>query len=130
MGITFLLDTNVVIYLLHGQFEKRAEKFIYSLFEKASVGISVITEIELMCWKSEAPKDIEILASFLREIPIIELDKAIKIRTAEIRKNHRIKLPDAIIAATSMAHELTLISNDKKDFGAISGLKYTSPYSV
>jgi predicted nucleic acid-binding protein len=48
----------------------------------------------------------------------------------KIRRDKKIKPPDAIIAATAIANDYTLISNNDKDFKVIKGLKYINPYSI
>jgi predicted nucleic acid-binding protein len=47
--------------------------------------------------------------------------------TAELRKTYRIKLPDAIIAATSLVYDLTLITSNTKDFKNIKDLQILDP---
>ena len=59
--------------------------------------ISVISEIELLCWKSHSEKDEIILRSFIQDAIVIELETSIKLKTAKIRKSTKLKLPDAII---------------------------------
>ncbi|WP_256565294.1 PIN domain-containing protein [Dyadobacter chenhuakuii] len=49
-------------------------------------------------------------------------------KAAEIRKLHNLKLPDAIIAATAMVYNLTLVTRNTKDFSNISGLTLINPY--
>ncbi|MCF0056736.1 PIN domain-containing protein [Dyadobacter sp. CY356] len=58
----------------------------------------------------------------------IELNKDIKLKTADIRKNYRIKLPDAVIAATAIMYDLSLITHNYKDFENIGGLRIIDPY--
>ncbi len=90
--------------------------------------ISAITEIELLCWKTNNEKDLEILHKFINEAIVFELETAIKLKTAEIRKTHKIKLPDAIIAATALVHDLTLITRNTKDFITIDRLQVVNPF--
>ena len=73
-------------------------------------------------------RDLQILQNFINETTLIELDKEIKLKTADIRKNYRIKLPDAIIAATAFVYDLSLITHNYKDFENINGLKIIDPY--
>jgi len=47
-----------------------------------------------------------------------------------IRRNKKVKTPDAIIAATALAHGFTLITNNEKDFNNINGLKIVNPIKV
>lgn len=78
--------------------------------------ISAITEIELLCWKTATDKDLQVLHNFIDDALVIELEQSIKLKTADIRKMHKLKLPDAIIAATALVYELTLLSRNTADF--------------
>lgn len=130
MGLTYLWDTNTVIYYLQQQFPPEAEKFIDSLLTEAQPCISVITEIELLCWKTATEKDIAVIHNFIQDSVLIELEPPIKLKTAEIRKQHRIKLPDAIIAATAIVYDLTLLTRNTKDFQPITGLACVNPHEL
>lgn len=126
----YLWDTNIVIYFLQNQFPANAEKLIDALLTESSPIISVITEMELLCWKSPQDKDTEVLKSFIDEIQIIELTEQIKYKAVELRKNYIIKLPDAIIAATAIVNDLHLITRNTKDFKNIKRLKLINPFEV
>jgi predicted nucleic acid-binding protein len=88
----------------------------------------VITEIELLCWKNGTEKDMKILKNFIDETKIIDLEKEIKLETIKIRKNHSIKLPDAIIAATAIVKDYSLITRNVEDFKNISNLTLQNPW--
>ncbi|MEZ4891529.1 MAG: type II toxin-antitoxin system VapC family toxin [Saprospiraceae bacterium] len=124
-----LWDTNTVIYFLQNQFPSAAAVYIDSILAKSDPAISVITEIELLCWKTENEEDLEVVQNFIEAVPVIELDKSIKLKTAELRKGFRIKLPDAIIAATAMVYEMTLITRNTKDFSALVELEVVNPFT-
>lgn len=128
MGIKYLWDTNTAIYYLQQQFPPGAEKFIDDLITEEQPVISAITEIELLCWKTATEKDLELLHNFIADALIIELEQAIKFKAADIRKAHRIKLPDAIIAATALVYDLTLVTRNTVDFKNIEGIKMVNPW--
>jgi predicted nucleic acid-binding protein len=128
MGIKYLWDTNTAIYYLQQQFPPSAEKFIDTSIEESGPAISVITEIELLCWKTPSDKDLKVLHNFIDDAMVFELEKEIKLKTAEIRKAHKIKLPDAIIAATALAYDLTLLTRNVSDFNDIEGLNLINPH--
>lgn len=128
MGLKYLWDTNTAIYYLQQQFPSPAEKFIDEVLEDSDPAISVITEIELLCWKTPIEKDVEILHDFINDTQVFELEKDIKLKTAEIRKAHKIKLPDAIIAATALTYDLTLLTRNVSDFKNIDGLRLINPH--
>ena len=130
MGVKYIWDTNTVIYYLQQQFPSSAEKFMDNLVNEARPVISAITEIELLCWKSATEKDLEVLHNFIDDALVIELEQPIKYKTADIRKKHKIKLPDAIIAATSLVYELSLVSRNVSDFKNIDGLQLINPWDA
>lgn len=47
-----------------------------------------------------------------------------------LRKQKKIKLPDAIIAATVLVHGFTIIARNTKDFQHIAGLNYVNPHEL
>lgn len=128
MGIKYLWYTNTAIYYLQQQFPPPAEKFVDKALKDSGPAISVITEIELLCWKTPTDKDLVVLHNFINDALVFELDKDIKLKTAEIRKAHKVKLPDAIIAATALAYDLTLLTRNGSDFKNIAGLKLINPH--
>jgi predicted nucleic acid-binding protein len=128
MGIKYLWDTNTAIYYLQQQFSATAEKFMDDLVKEEQTVISAITEIELLCWKAATKKDSEVLQNFINDTLVIELEQPIKLKTADIRKVYRIKLPDAIIAATALVYDLTLLSRNTSDFKNINGIKVLNPW--
>ena len=130
MGINYIWDTNIAIYYLQQQFPVLAERFIDELLSKEMPTISVISEIELLCWRTATEKDLNVLRDFIHDAFVIELEQSIKEKTAEIRKMYKIKLPDAIIAATALVYNLTLITRNVNDFKKIDELRIIDPYNL
>jgi len=62
--------------------------------------------------------------SFAQIHPISSL---VEQETIRLRKALRIKLPDAIIAATALVHDQVLITGNSKDFRHVSGLRFENP---
>jgi predicted nucleic acid-binding protein len=128
MGIKYLWDTNTVIYYLQQQFSLPAEKLIDDILRDSGPSISVITEIELLCWAKPTERDLQVLHNFINDAQVFELEKDIKLKTAELRKSYKIKLPDAIIAATALSYNLTLLTRNVSDFKSIDGLSLINPH--
>lgn len=68
--------------------------------------------------------------NFISDTLIIESQSEIKSKTAEIRMQHKIKLPEAIIAATALVYDLTLLTRNTTDFKQIGRLKVIDPFSL
>lgn len=102
----FVLDTNIILYLLGGR-----------LAEPLPVGpyaISVISELELLAYPGLVLPEEQRIRAFLADIAVMELTQAIKDRAVDLRKRHSLKLPDAIVAATALILDATLLTNDQR----------------
>ncbi|MDR2555030.1 MAG: type II toxin-antitoxin system VapC family toxin [Fibromonadaceae bacterium] len=126
--MSYILDTNVVIDYIQGNFPDKEATFIENLLFLGIPNISVITEIEVLCWKHANEEDVEQYKKFIENSKIMELCNSVKLKTIDIRRNHKIKLPDALIAATALVHDFELITRNTKDFENIAGLKIKNPW--
>jgi predicted nucleic acid-binding protein len=80
--------------------------------------ISVNTQIELLGFNG--PKeDMALLEDFVDETTVHFLDKPIVQTCIELRKHNKIRLPDAIIAATAKLKSLDLVTRNTKDFESL-----------
>lgn len=118
----FLLDTNSVIYFFNG--EKKISAIIEGL--KDRFYISFITKIELFCFESTDEAVKKTIHEFLREVEIIYIDDEIINNTIYCRKKMKLKLPDAIIAATAITKGIPLITADKV-FQKLKDVEIISP---
>jgi len=91
--------------------------------------VSVITKIEVLGFNAPQAYN-TLLINFMNDANIIDLVAAITDQSIVLRKLYKIKLPDAIIAATAMVHKLVLITRNTKDFGSIAALKTINPYEL
>jgi tRNA(fMet)-specific endonuclease VapC len=129
MGKRFLIDTNIAIYFLDGNLTPSGIVFLQPLINQ-EINISVITKIELLGWNFPNSNKSEIHNEFVDQSNVFPLDDEIVEKTIEIRRTYKIKLPDAIITATAIVFDLTLISRNDKDFTQIPELKYINPFTV
>lgn len=127
MGLKYLWDTNTIIYYLQKNFDDANQERMSDIINNHQPSISSITQIELLCWRSATEHDTIILNDFICDSVIFELDNEIKFKTIELRKAYSIKLADAIIAATSVVMDLTLITNDNRGFKNIPVVKLFNP---
>lgn len=129
MGKAYILDTNIVIYFLDGKLPEKSLDFVETRLNKSGSILSVITKIELLGWQAPSAQATQVIDQFVRESKIILLSEEIVEKTIEIRRNYRIKLPDAVIAATAKVYDYVLISRNDGDFRKIDGLMYENPFS-
>ena len=125
----YLLDTNICIYLIKKQPLKVLEKF--RTLVPGTVAISAITHAELQygIMKSSRPeKNSKALDRFLTPLAILDFDYQAAIEYGEIRatlekKGTPIGPLDTLIAAHALSLNLTLVTNNEKEFSRISDLR-------
>lgn len=104
-----LFDTNILVDYLNAVPEARTELRRYR--ERA---VSIITWMEVMVG---AVPDLEAATrNFLNGFDVIAVDDRVAERAVGLRRNHRIKLPDAVIWATAQVHSMLLVTRNTKDF--------------
>src|SRR5664279_1849306 len=106
-GNKFLLDTNIIIYILDGG------KTISNYLSQKIFFTSIICEIELFGSKSLTPKEEKQIKLFLQEFRILSIDEAIKELAISFRKKYLLKLHDAIIAAAAVSLDIPLVTSDQ-----------------
>ncbi len=126
MAKGYLIDTCAVIKYLNETIPKAGISFIDEILEVKSI-ISFVTEIELQVWEPSAKEDVDVYMDFIANSSILKIDDEIIKQTIRIRKKYKLKMPDAIIAATAITNDFTLISDNDKDYLKIYGLKYINP---
>ncbi|MDO8367958.1 MAG: type II toxin-antitoxin system VapC family toxin [Saprospiraceae bacterium] len=127
MGTGYLVDTNIAIYMLKGILPENAAVFLSSVLNGGCI-MSVISRIELLGFAFPDSTD-EIKAwKFIEDSAILSLSDAIADQAIEIRKLHKIKLGDTLIAATALVNDLTLLTRNDADFKSIAGLKLVNPF--
>lgn len=129
MGTRYLLDTNTAIYFLNGQLTANGFIFVLSAI-KEDCNIYVISKMELLGWQAPNQNDELKIRNFVTDCIVYPLSDDVVEKTIELRKKLKIKLPDAIIAATAIVYSLTLISRNDKDFEKIIELNYLNPFTL
>jgi len=110
-----VIDTNIALYLLDG------DTTLYYALDGKTIYLSFITELELLSYSGLTDAEEKIINQFINDCIIIDVNREIKGRTIELRRKYRLKLPDAIIAATTNYLKQPLITADQ-DFKKIDEL--------
>lgn len=105
-GNKILTDTNILIYLMSG------DEVLRKFLDGKQLVISVINEIEILGSNKLTSKQKVEIRELLSQLDSIKLDEYVKEKAIEIRSKYKIKLPDAIIAASSIVKDLPIITAD------------------
>lgn len=105
MVVNYLTDTNIAIYQLQNRLVNQLSEGRYFL--------SVISEIELLAYPGLTKTEEQNIKMPLKTLDIVPLSEAMKSETIAIKRQHQLKLPDAIIVATAMVYKCLLLTNDE-----------------
>lgn len=105
-----LFDTNILIDYLNGKPAAKAE-----LARHRDRLISVITWMEVLAGARD-DGETDVLEMFLRDFVVVELTRPIARGAVELRRSHRLRLPDAIVWATARDQSALLVTRDTKAF--------------
>ena len=120
----FLIDTNVLSRIFTG--DKNVKDFIETL------DAAVCTVIYVECLQgSKSTREKRIVESYLGKFELNHITFDISTRTIDLIRTysntHGLLLADALIAATCLDLNLTLITYNVNDFHFIEDLKYLKP---
>jgi len=109
-GNRYLLDINAIIALLQSN-----NKLAQQIQDAEWVGISIINQIEFLAFSDLSEKDSQLFSQFIQRIDVIGLEKnqtELMNLIIQLRQQSRLKLPDAIIVATAIQYNATLVTAD------------------
>ncbi len=124
----YLIDTNAVIDYLGKKLPSNGMDFMDHIVD-AVPNVSVISKIEVLGFNAP-DQHYQLLANFMDDATVLDLTSTIVDVSIDIRKKHKTKLPDAIIAATALVYDLVLISRNISDFKNIQGLQVVDPHTL
>jgi predicted nucleic acid-binding protein len=115
-GNKLFLDTNIIVYFLEG------DDTLASFLHGRTIYISFITQLELLSHGRITTDEEEKIEQFLSNCIVTDINPVIKKEAIRLRKRYRLKLPDSIVMATSLYHDLPLVTSDK-EFNKIEELQ-------
>ena len=122
----YLLDTNILIEAAGNTAPAIAalKRAVLSDW----VGYSAITRLELFGYPSLTSAEEAVLVLLVGELEEVVVTSVVIDRAIQIRKSIRIKVPDAIIAATALEMTAVLVTRNESDFKAVGGLTVINPW--
>ena len=113
--VDLIVDTDVLVDHLRGA--RRLSP------GTGTLGISVITRAELFAGRDEP----EVLRRLLAPMVEIVVDGAIAELAGATRRGTGVAMPDALIAATALAHRIPLMTRNRRHFDRVAGLQIVAP---
>lgn len=105
-----LLDTNILIDYLNGIEDARKEVDLHR--ERY---ISLVTWMEVLAGAHNEEEE-DVIEMFLRDFQVVEITRRVAREAIAVRREHRLRLPDAIIWASARTESALLVTRNTKDF--------------
>ncbi len=110
-GVKYLLDTNFILGMLKALPEV-SEILAKQQITASECAYSAVTRMELLGFQGMTSDEDTLVRSRLDKFCYLPIDLAVEDRAIQLRRIRRVKLPDALIAATALCHELQLMTLD------------------
>jgi len=118
-----LLDSNIIIYSTNPLYDS-----LQIFIAQNDCCVSLISKLEVLGFQNLQEKDKKILEAFFETAEtIIPISDSIIEKAIQLRQQRKMSLGDAIIAATALEYNLTLVTANTKDFNWITSLNITNP---
>lgn len=120
--VSYVLDTDICIYIMQGRPDAIA---FWERCERQAVLFSVVTKAELLSHPALTAEDRSRINAFLASGILIDVDELIAEKAGELRRRlaqqgRKLRLPDALIAATAVTEGAVLVTHNVKDYRAVA----------
>ncbi len=120
-----LLDTNIVIYAC-----QPGGEWLAPWTTDPDAAIASVTRIEALGFAGISPEEETAILEFVSASPSYPLDDGVIEQAIKLRQEQKMKLGDAIIAATALEYDIPLVTRNEDDFKHIAGLDLRNPFGI
>jgi predicted nucleic acid-binding protein len=117
-----LLDSNIIIGATRPE-----GGVLVGYVAQESACISIVTAIETLGFHRLSEEEEQAIQAYLGELPQVPLNQAVASRAIALRKQRKMGLADAILAATALEWDIPLVTCNSEDFKHVAGLKVIAP---
>ena len=126
--MTYLLDTNICIYIINEQPARVLQRLIQAGRESLAISTVTVAELAFGVAKSTRPETRAKLENFLSKFPILDWDQDAawiygNVRKTLEAKGQRIGERDLLLASQALALDATMVTNNTREFERVEGLK-------
>ncbi|UKO98876.1 type II toxin-antitoxin system VapC family toxin [Nostoc sp. UHCC 0870] len=123
----YVYDTNIFIYYLADEPTVNSW-FADTFLNLHEVLFSPIIRIELLSFAGLSQEEEQVIEDLLSQFNSVPLLQEIENQTIQLKRKYKIKVPDAIIAATAIHQDAFLVTRNVQDFQEITELKIQNPF--
>ena len=119
----YLIDSNILIYA-----REAGNSFLDTFVLAESAAVSEISLAEVLSYPGLTETQERDYEQVFAKIRMLTVSQSVWRTAAQIRKKHRCKLADAVVAATAIQEKLILVTRNTKDFKGMEGLRLLDPF--
>jgi hypothetical protein len=118
-----LIDSNIIIYAARPQHEP-----LRQFIAQQTPSVSAISYVEVLGYHQLSDVEKQHFETFFAAATVLPLSQPILDKAVALRQQKKLTLGDALMAATCLVHELTLVTRNTNDFKGIDGLTLLNPF--
>ena len=117
-----LIDSNIIIYASQPE-HARLREFIAA----QAPAVSAVSYVEVLGYHELTAAEESLLREFFAVSTMLPIDQDVLDQAVLLRRQHKMSLGDAFVAATALVHRLPLATHNVDDFAWINGLTVVDP---
>jgi predicted nucleic acid-binding protein len=118
-----LLDSNIIIYAAQPEYG-----WLRELIAEHEPAVSALSYVETLGYHRLTEAERQLLEEFFAVSLVLPISQSVLDRAVALRQMRRMTLGDAIVAGTSLTHDLILVTRNVEDFQWIEGLQSLNPF--
>ena len=118
-----LLDSNIIIYAAQPGYPD-----LRRFTRDHSPAVSAVSYVEVLGYHRLTEQERKHFEMFFAAATVLPISDAVLNQAVRLRQARKMSLADALQAGTALAHGLTLVTRNTKDFEWVSGLSLLDPF--
>jgi len=124
------MDSNVLIDFIAQTIPEKGFVYVQNIIDKEFL-IPTVVKIEVLGFNGNFPELMLKMRDFVNLATLLPLNDLVIEQTIDLRLSYKkIKLGDAIVAATALVHKLVLVTRNTQDFKNIPGLSVINAHEL
>jgi predicted nucleic acid-binding protein len=120
-----LIDSNVIIYAMQPEHAD-----LRQWVATHAPAVSAVSYVEVLGYHQLSANEESLLRQFFAVSTILPIDQDVLDEAVRLRRERRMTLGDALVAATALVHRLSLVTYNVTDFAWIKALKVVDPFDL
>jgi predicted nucleic acid-binding protein len=118
-----LIDSNIIIYAAKPEHEA-----LRTFIAEHTPVVSAVSYVEVLGYHKLTDQERQHFEAFFAAAPVLAISRSVLDQAVKLRQLRKMSLADAIVAATALVYQLTLVTRNTKDFNWVPNLHLLNPF--